>query len=445
MPGFLILIISLIFMGGFLIGRKGIILILIWVLIEGVVRKWLLPGSHIFIFFISHMILGGIYLRFFGAKIIGKLKILPKHPTNKFLILLFFWGVLEAFNPNLPNRLVGLLGLTIYFYYVPFSFIVEQVFNKKEKIFRFFKFYSVLSFPLFLLGIVQFFTPIGSVLNIYLAEEKRVVTVATIGEHVRITSTFPFITGYTTYLIFIIFIFIYLLSTRKLSKRMASFIYLNLSLAVVNLLMTGSRGSIGLIIILVILYLFLSGITSFRLMKRTFFVLILSLIFTVTILSFTYFGRQAFSTFLERLKGTEDIIPRIVATFIPFKSIKDAGVYGYGIGSEYQGSDRLVKESDWGEIPRGSEVEPERVLLELGLIGYILVYLLRFLYLRHFWSLSKKLKDRDLKLLSLVLLLFQLQYFHFGNLVFELTASIFYWFSVGFLFLLPKLDQYKVQ
>jgi len=107
---------------GFFIGKKEFVLILVWVLIEGAVRKWLLPGSYIFIFFVSHIILGGIYLRFFGGKIINKLKIFSKYPINRFLILVFCWGVLEALNPNLPNRLVGLLGLTVYF--IMFLFLI---------------------------------------------------------------------------------------------------------------------------------------------------------------------------------------------------------------------------------------------------------------------------------------------------------------------------------
>ena len=89
---------------------------------------------------------------------------------------------------------------------------------------------------------------------------------------------------------------------------------------------------------------------------------------------------------------------------------------------------------------RDFEEEPERILLEMGLIGYILCYLLRIALAFQCWRLFHQLRDKDLKLLALCALLFQWQFIHLRNLVFDFTSGVLYWFFIGFLFLLPKLD-----
>jgi len=427
-----------VFLVSFIFWKKAVIFTMYWILLVGAVRKWLIPEVSDYIFFTPHLILSGVYLRFLGDRILRNYPLIKikKYPVNILLGFLILWGILSVFNPRLPSFKVGILGIIVHFYYIPLLFIVHHLFPTKERLLSFLKKYALFSLPILILGIVQFFSPVNSPINRYVVET---MDIAMTGIYPRVTSTFSYISGYTSYLNLLVLILIYLISLRKLSKILNIILYVLIALSIVNLFMTGSRGPVGISIISIALYFIIALKLGFTFIKKFLWRIIFIVSTVVLLITSTYLAKEAYEGFMERGRSTEDVLPRIVDTFTPFKFLKEAGLIGYGIGSTYQGAERLGL--NWGDMPRDFEEEPERIVLELGLIGYLLVYGLRLLFLIYFWKLFKKLKDIDLKLLALCSLLFQLQFFHFNNLVFNLTSGFFYWFLVGFLFLLPKLDQ----
>lgn len=428
------------FLLGFVFWRKAIVFSLVWVIFVGAVRKWLFPDVHEFIFFSTNLILFGSYSKFFILQ-----KRFPRHKINPLIGFLFFWGLIEMFNPNIPNILIGVLGLIIYFSYIPMAYMLPYVFETKEKLLSFLKFYSILAIPILFLGVIQFFSPAGALINRYVRED---VGVAAFGEslrHARVCGTFSYISGYATYLGFMMLILIYLVTIRKFSKKISVILYLLISLCVINLFMTGSRGTVWWTAISIIIYILLSGVTEVSyLIKKLVPRIIILCVGICLIIMMTNVGKTSYQAFMKRAGG-KDVVWRIKDALLPpLKILQQAGIFGYGIGTQYQGASYIVKdESKWGDISRGGEIEPMRILLELGLAGYFFVYLIRFLVIKYFWNLSKRLVDRDLKLLCLIAIASQLQYLHFGNLVFNSIAGIYYWFSVGFLFMLPRIDEYN--
>ncbi|MFM5946361.1 MAG: hypothetical protein ACKO9G_23875, partial [Dolichospermum sp.] len=80
-----------------------------------------------------------------------------------------------------------------------------------------------------------------------------------------------------------------------------------------------------------------------------------------------------------------------------------------------------------------------RVVLEIGLFGFILWYALRLYLIFSLLGIFLKLKSPFLRNLALVTFLFHAINFT-GQLVFNTTFGIYYWFFAGFIFLLPQLE-----
>lgn len=433
-----------VFLTSFIFWKKAVIFVMYWILVVGAVRKWLLPELSDFLFFSPHFILAGVYLRFLGERVIGRYLVIKKSLINVLIVFLVLWGLLSVFNPQLPSFKVGIIGIIIHFYFIPLVFIVPNIFYQKEDLMSFLKRYSLFSLPLLILGIIQFFSPRYSPINQYVVKTAHI---AISGGYARITSTFSYISGYTAYLSLLILILIFLISIRKLSIKQNIVLYILMALTIINLFMTGSRWPVGISIISIILYFLISLRLGAIFTKKFLSKLVIALCIILLLAFSTHIGREAYGGFMQRGRYTKDITLRIIDTFTPFKFVNDtgllAGLVGYGIGSTYQGLGRF--NFDWGNMPKDFEEEPERIVLELGFVGYLLVYSLRLLFLIYFWKLFKRLQDIDLKLLALCSLIFHFQYFHlFSNLAFNQTSGLFYWFFASFVFLLPKLDHGEV-
>ncbi len=420
--------------------RQAAIGLMYWIVLVGAVRKWLLPQYSDYIFFTPHFILTGIYLgQFMGGRVRVRMNGLLKF----FLSLLLLWGASSFFNPRLPDYRVGILGLLVHFYFIPFAFIIPKLFRTKEEVIRFIKAYIFFSIPVLVLGAIQFFSPLDSPINRYASETSDIAPFYGMDVlHARVTSAFPYISSFAAYLNVLILFLFYILSIRKLSPFL-TLLFSGLTVfAVTNLFMVGSRGAVGATAIGVSLYLFAAtrlGLPFIVKLSLRILFLVMVVIFSLKFSPFSAKLSTAYQVFAFRVESYEDEMKeRLIDTVTPLKFFKDAGLFGWGIGSTYQGAGKLV--TDWGTMNRDFEEEPERILMELGLIGYFLVYFLRLLFVLEFWKLFKRLRNADLRLLALVSLFFQVQFLQLNSLVFNHTSGIFYWFFIGFLFLLPRLD-----
>ena len=100
--------------------RLGFYFFLVWFMFEDLVRKFM--GNNMAIYFAKDVLLGLTYLSFFLEVRAGRVK--RFRPPFMFFLYLFIWlGVIQVFNSNSPNILYGLLGLKVYFYYIPLMFV----------------------------------------------------------------------------------------------------------------------------------------------------------------------------------------------------------------------------------------------------------------------------------------------------------------------------------
>jgi hypothetical protein len=410
----------------------------VWLLLEGAFRKWFFPGLSSYIFFVKHMILIGPYLYILSSGIR-----IPKryYPFLGLLLLYVTWGVLEAFNFRVTTDFrVQALGLITHFWFIPLIFLVPAVFDTEERIIGFFRKMVYLSLPILILGIIQYFSPPFSPINQYAPNDAAgQVGIALVGVHARITGVFSYMTPYKAYLGVLTSVIIYLLVIR----RIGGLGVLILCLGVINMIMIGSRGGVASLLINSMLFVFfyLSLRGKLRVKKKVFIKYGLVVVFLlVSVISFTNIGREAALSLIERTKSASgDVIPRIVFIYSPLRFLSDAGLVGYGIGTAYQGARAFVE--DWGDMPREFEAEWERILLEFGLIGFVIVVLLRVSILLYTWKVFKRIKTFELKLLALMVFIHQLPVLYGLNIVFDYMNSIIYWSLLGLLISVSRLER----
>lgn len=426
--------------------RTGVRVALVLVIFEGAIRKWLLPGAQDLIYFAKDVVLLGVYL--------GYLREAPRlrHrvPSLPLLYPLFGvtagFGLLQVFNPNLPSLLVGVLGFKAYFFYIPLLLVLPATFSSDAEAFRFLRRYALLTIPVGLLAVAQFFSPQESALNSYAraAAEGPYATTFGASSHVRVTATFPYITGYSSYLLSTAVLLVTLLSAQRWELWRNRLIYLGLGMTFLGMLMTGSRGPLVVFAAIFPLYWWLMVVRERQkaaLLGRT----LGAILIVGAFLSFV--GRDALSAFQGRAAGSgEDLIGRMMSPMIaPVKILPHVGLLGYGIGSAHQTAAALVPHMPPFSWLRGLIIEAEsgRVMVELGPIGFFLVYLLRIalagLALREALTLQTRF-HRSLAAASFAVFVAAIP----GSAVFDVTAGAYYWFFAGLLTLAMQLDREAV-
>lgn len=132
--------------------RKGFYIFFAWMMLEDLVRKY--TGNNLFLFFGKDILLALIYFSFFIACRKKRERVF-RPPFVLFLSLFFWLGVLQIFNQNSPSILYGLLGIKMYFYYVPLMFIGYSLIRNDEDIRRFLVLNAILAILVSCIGITQ--------------------------------------------------------------------------------------------------------------------------------------------------------------------------------------------------------------------------------------------------------------------------------------------------
>jgi hypothetical protein len=114
--------------------RNGLYLFLGWLLFEDLVRKYL--GNNMAIYFGKDLLAAMVYLSFYLAY---RRKAMHTFRPPFFIpLFLFFWfAVIQVFNPAASSVAYGLLGLKLYFYYVPLLFVGYALVDSEKELRRF--------------------------------------------------------------------------------------------------------------------------------------------------------------------------------------------------------------------------------------------------------------------------------------------------------------------
>lgn len=422
--------------------QRSVKVVLVLVVLEGALRKWVLPQASQFIYFFKDFVLIGAYLRYFLLS-----PIQTRLFTQKIFILVLIgcmaiWGGLQVFNPSLGSPVIGLFGFKNYFLYVPLIWLVPQMFTTEEELYRFIRNYLLLLIPVGVLAIAQFFSPPSSPLNVYAWGEDGPAVVSSGLGTVRVTGTFSYLAGYATYLLTCLCLLLPVVS-RPQAHLWQMLTLVEGGLIAVTSFMTGSRGLILGSVLLITVYGLLLALTSFSSFFSSARKLVLPGI--VSFLAVSQGGRLAFESFWYRVENANDSVAnRILNPFTqPFSNFHLKGLDGYGLGATFQANKiiRQVFQLPPGEIiPVYFENEMGRVGLEVGPIGFFLWYGLRLVLLFTMLKVFLRLSHPFLRQLALSVFVYQ-GVTCISQMVYNHTANVYHWFFYGFIFLLPYLER----
>lgn len=422
--------------------RLAIQAAMVLLIVEGAIRKWLLPGSQDLVYFAKDALFLGAYIGFLRSR--SRRLPLPQAPilygTLGFAIIL---GLFQVLNPTLPNLLVGVLGFKSYFFYVPLLFVVPAVFRDDADLARFLQRYVLIVIPVVLLSVAQFFSPAGSVLNTY-AQPTDSELISTFGssKFVRTTGTFSYISGYTSYLLVTTILLLMILTTTRWRFRGNLLVFGALGMVLLGIMMSGSRGPIFLLAVVFPLYWWLAVVRE-KQSGQTFVRLLVGLGLLAAGLSSA--GDQAVTAFSQRAASTEGMGSRLFFPFVsPVHMLPYAGPFGFGIGATHQAAKTLT---GGVENPLLVNITPEaesgRVMLELGPVGFFFVYFVRFAIAAFAFGQALRLRTLFHRAVATSALLFFLVQIP-GGIVFDVTAGVYYWFLAGLVFLAVRLDRQAV-
>lgn len=425
--------------------RAAVKVALITALVEGAIRKWAFPQGQELVYFLKDVFLFGAYVKFFLAPDLD-VRAYRLHITGFGIVLLCLIVGLGALNPNIDSPILSVFGLKVYFYYLPLVFMMPYLFRTEQEMTRQLTWFALLALPICLLGVVQWYAGPTSILNVY-AQREAMDGAAAVGfgfgmdERARITGTFSYLTGHTTFVVFFITLSLVLLAVRETRWKWLIGGAI-LPLLGVNALMGGSRASIA-IAIFIIIGMALPAFTG-KIGVGTHFRAILTAALLLGGLMVSYLFYEAFFYMSVRARTAGDTFYERAIEH-PYNAmayaIEKAGFFGYGLGLTHPATGALkgfLQIEGPKEEAVAVESESGQVWMEVGLFGFIAWYALRFLFIWLCWRCYAEARTPLQKALALAALLLSFPYL-IMQVVVNHTANILLFALYG-LAMLPRLQ-----
>ncbi|WP_009959370.1 hypothetical protein [Verrucomicrobium spinosum] len=422
----------IIFLLSFVHWRTAVKMAFIAVIFEGAIRKWALPQAQDLVYFLKDVFLAGAYAKFFLFSDPQTRALKSAAPAVPVLTAFAIVG-LSALNPNLDSPIVALFGLKTYFFYLPLLFIVPHLFANQRQLLHNLSWYSLLAIPVCVLGIFQFFAPADSFLNVYAHEATAPsATAAVVGElkFTRITGTFSYLTGLTTFLhCFTAYCLVVITSPGARFQSINSFICLPLLLAAGY--MSGSRSAVfGQIIIT---SGFVVGTAALRLSSIKFATLKIGLALTLALFSSIFLFKQAANAFYQRAASSDTVKDRLLSPILDLSAgMEQSEGIGLGIGVTNPASFALRNALSIPPPKKQAlfESEPAQIMAEVGPLGFGIWYGLRFYLIALAWKLFRRCQPGMGKGLALAAALIQVIHL-FAQIVFNHTAGFLVFGTLG--------------
>jgi hypothetical protein len=442
--------------------RFGLYLFLIWLVFEDFARKYL--GNSIYLFFGKDVLLAVVYVAFFLRRGLRSEKLF-RPPFTVALLAFFVWAAMEAFNPRSPSITYGLLGLKLYFYYVPLMFVGYALVRTDFDLRRFLLVDLLVGGVVALLGILQaifgqqLLNP--AVLDENLRDLGDLQRSSPVTHLVfnRPTSVFVSDGRFAGYLIFLFVLGLgavgYFIHRRA---HLARIVYVCFGVVTAAIVLSGVRTAFlfALFSVVVMLPAMYYGQRlqrdQFRRVLRTARRLLLVGVAATACLALFFpealSSRWAFYSETLRFHGQGAELETRVGSY-PFDEFvrvlsMPVALLGRGLGTASLGTQYLMRflhapppgvavENGWGDL-----------LIEIGVPGFILWTILASAIVMSCWSVTKRLRNTPLYPLGFaitwyaLIVLFPRTYV--GLTTYEdYIVAAFLWLLIGVLFRLPSL------
>jgi hypothetical protein len=442
--------------------RNGLYFFLTWLLFEDFARKYL--GNNMAIYFAKDALAAVVYLSFFLAY--RRKEVTSFRPPFLVPVLIFVWfGVMQVFNPGSTHLMYGVLGLKLFFYYVPLLFVGYALLNSEAELRRFFFVNMILALIIVSLGIAQaiightFLNPatladdIRGLSTLYRVSPLSGLTIY------RPTSVFVSTGRFGNFLLvtwLLVFGFSgYLLLRHKRGRALA---FIALAATVAAIALCSSRG-----VLLLSSGSALVGSAAFvwgapwrqrevmrvlRSVQRTALSIALGLVILFATYPEALLSRVAFYT--------ETLSPSSSASELQYRTWDyplnnflgafgyDRWPYGYGIGTAALGTQYVTRFFNAKPVAVSVEGGFGALVIEMGIGGLILWLVMSFAILFSAWRVVKKLRGSPWFPLGFVifwyaaLLLLPITFTSMQAYE-DFVLNAYLWLLLGILFRLPTL------
>src|SRR5467141_2809037 len=442
--------------------RNGLYFFLTWLLFEDFARKYL--GNNMAICFAKDFLAAVVYLSFFLAY--RRKEVTTFRPAFLMPLLLFVWfGVMQVFNPASTHLMYGVMGLKLFFYYVPLIFVGYALLNSEAELRRFFFVNMILALIIVSLGIAQaiightFLNP--QIIADDIRELSTLYRVSPISglSMYRPTSVFASTGRFGNFLLvtwLLVFGFSGYLLLRH--KRGRSFAFVVLALTVAALALCSSRGvvlwSSGSALVGSAAFIWGAPwrqrevLRVLRSVQRTALGIALGLVVLFATYPQALLSRVAFYTETLSPSSTASELQNRTWDY-PLRNFLgafsyDRWPYGYGIGTTSLGTQYVARIFHAKPPVIGVESGFGALVVEMGIGGLILWFVMSFAILLSAWGVVKKLRGSPWFPLAFVI------FWYAGLLLIPMTftgmqpyqdfvLNAYFWLLLGILFRLPTL------
>ncbi|MEN2785430.1 O-antigen ligase family protein [Sphingomonas qilianensis] len=428
----------------------AIIGVLVWAMLEGAVRKWILPEFQSQILLVKDFVL---FCAYGGYLIAGRKHLALGTKSGTLLILVLLEAIfcsLQLLNPNAPSKLLSLFGLKNYLIYIPLAFILPEIITDRAKLDRLLLWTCYLAIPISLLGLYQFSQPPSSWVNQYVSHEEGVqALVSVFGERgegdfkygrARTSGTFSYIGGFTTFLMMAVPLAAALLLASVPKRRTLLLVTAALALSIGAAATTGSRTPIFVFAASIPLMLIIAAWK--RLLPPR---IILRIVIGSTIagiLTVFAFG-GAFSALQYRANNADSTMTRLASPFVETAAAYATSPFiGTGLGSNSNASTTFMGSDPWWLNGYAYEMESARIMQELGVIGFIVVYLPKIFIIILILLQLHRARARLMiatQTAALIFVLSHLVLFTVNNP----TGGLLYWSIVGIAIAARRIERFE--
>jgi hypothetical protein len=442
--------------------RNGVYFFLTWLLFEDFARKFL--GNNMAIYFAKDFLLLAVYISFLTAY--RRKEVASFRPPFFNAVMLFVWfGIMQIFNPASPTVWFGLMGAKMFFYYIPLMFLGYGLLNSEAELRKFFTVNLMLTLVIVSLGIAQsiigpsFMNPaveaedLQGMSTLYrVAPQSGLVAYRPNAVFVSpgryadfLAVVWLLVLGFSGYL---------LLRHRK--GRVLAFIAIPITAA--GAFLTASRGSFGWAIInaIVTSAAFFWGapwrqgevIRVIRAVQRAAIGITLGMVLLFYAYPDALFSRLAIYQETLSLSSKTSELTHRTWTY-PMENFMGAFTYerwpyGYGLGTASNGGQYVSRFFHTKPLGIGVESGYGTLVIELGIGGLILWWVMSFAIVGSAWRVVKKLRGSPWFPLGFVILwyawfiLFPSTYGGMASYE-DFLLNAYLWLLLGILFRLPTI------
>jgi ABC-type proline/glycine betaine transport system permease subunit len=347
------------------------LLLLSSICLEGLGRKYL-PGipSAAFYFFKDFVLLLG-FVRYPAPLAVSRVVKLLYRGFTAVWLAGFLWTLIEIFNPEHQSLPLAFLGLRAYWFWWIAPAIIAGVLHTPKQKRRAIYVLVFLSFGICTLAAAQFASPSTSALNLYTVQDGQEIyaDAATVGAtgRPRVASTFAFLTGFANFTILVPALLLSIgLETQD--RRLRWFVLGATLLTASTVPMAGSRSSVLLGALILAITAYSAGLFFTVIGRRIMIGAIAGAVLAIVAFPDAFIGVQS------RFDNQEETVGRLseFGLFIPPVALLTLNYPMMGLGTGMQQNARAsmgVWISEWD-----SESESHRLLIELGPVGFCLIW-----------------------------------------------------------------------